>query len=235
LESIVPAAGHPSSVSLVYERLRDEIVRGAQLPGAPLRLHDLATAYGVSMIPIREAFRRLEAEGFVRIVPNKGARVAELSLSEMQDVYRARWLIEEDALRLAFPHITTETLERARWLSQEALRLRLANDPAAHELHREVHASLYQHANSPWLMRMINLMWDHAFRYRLIATEQMPPGIHSREHEEIIDSIAEGDLEGAVVHLRAHIQSSVDAVANAFMESTARDEEEPAPLTFAGE
>ena len=229
----MPAAGHPSSVNVVYERLREEIVRGAQLPGAPLRLHDLANAYGVSMIPIREAFRRLEAEGFVRIVPNKGARVAELSLDEMQDVYRARALIEEDALRLAFPHITAETLERARWLSQEALRLRLANDPAAHEVHHEVHASLYQHANSPWIMRIVNLLWDHAFRYRLIATERMAPGIHSREHEEIIDCIAEGDLERAVELLHAHIQSSVDAVARAFAESATRAEEEPAPISFA--
>jgi DNA-binding GntR family transcriptional regulator len=229
----VPAAGHPSSVTLVYERLRDEIVRGAQPPGAPLRLHELANTYGVSMIPIREAFRRLEAEGFVRIVPNKGARVAELSLDEMQDVYRARFLVEEDVLRLAFPHITRETLERARWLSQEALRLRFAGDPAAHELHREVHASLYEHANSPWLMRVVNLLWDHAFRYRLIATEQLAPGIHSREHEEIIDYIEQGDLEQAVALLHVHIQSSVDAVARAFAESAARAEEESSPLSFA--
>jgi DNA-binding GntR family transcriptional regulator len=181
------------------------------------------------MIPIREAFRRLEAEGFVRIVPNKGARVAELSLDEMQDVYRARFLVEEDALRLAFPHITTETLERARWLSQEALRLRLANDPTAHDLHREMHASLYQHANSPWLMRVIDLLWDHAFRYRLLATEQLPPGVHSREHDQLIDYVAQGELERAVEVLHAHIQSSVDALARTFGVA----EEERAPLSFA--
>jgi DNA-binding GntR family transcriptional regulator len=186
------------------------------------------------MIPIREAFRRLEAEGFVRIVPNKGARVAELSLDEMQDVYRARWLVEEDALRLAFPNITAETLERARWLNQEALRLRHANDPAAHDLHREMHASLYLHANSPWLMRVIDLLWDHAFRYRLLATERMTPGVHSRQHEQIIDYIADGDLESAVELLHVHIQSSVDALARTFAESAALSEEHPAPLSFAG-
>jgi DNA-binding GntR family transcriptional regulator len=229
----VPAAGHPSSVTLVYERLRDEIVRGAQPPGAPLRLHELASAYGVSMIPIREAFRRLEAEGFVRIVPNKGARVAELSLEEMQDVYRARFLVEADALRLAFPHITTETLERARWLSREALRLRHANDPAAHDLHREMHASLYQHANSPWLMRVIDLLWDHAFRYRLLATEQLPPGVHSREHEQLIEYIAQGELEPAIELLNVHIQSSVDALARTFTESAARSEEAQVRLSVA--
>jgi DNA-binding GntR family transcriptional regulator len=229
----VPAAGHPSSVTLVYERLRDEIVRGAQPPGAPLRLHELANAYGVSMIPIREAFRRLEAEGFVRIVPNKGARVAELSLDEMQDVYRARFLVEADALRLAFPHITADTLERARWLNQEALRLRHENDPAAHDLHREMHASLYQHASSPWLMRIIDLLWDHAFRYRILATEQMPPGVHSREHEHLIEYMAQGELDRAVDLLQAHIQSSVDALAKTFAKSSARPEAEHAPLSFA--
>jgi len=186
------------------------------------------------MIPIREAFRRLEAEGFVRIVPNKGARVAELSLDEMQDVYRARFLVEADALRLAFPHITADTLERARWLNQEALRLRHENDPAAHDLHREMHASLYQHASSPWLMRIIDLLWDHAFRYRILATEQMPPGVHSREHEHLIEYIAQGELDRAVDLLQAHIQSSVDALAKTFAKSSARPEEEHVPLSFAG-
>jgi DNA-binding GntR family transcriptional regulator len=185
-----------------------------------LRLHDLAKTHGVSMIPIREALRRLEVEGFVRIIPNKGARVAELSLEEMQDVYRTRFLIEEDALRLAFPHITPETLEQARVLSREALRLRLAGDPAAHDLHRQAHALLYEHSNSPWLMRVFNLLWDHAFRYRLIANEQMPPGLHTEEHEQLIDYIARGDVERAVELLRAHIQSSVDAVTRAFADSS---------------
>jgi DNA-binding GntR family transcriptional regulator len=232
----VSAAGHPSSVTVVYERLRDEIVRGTQPPGAPLRLHDLANAYGVSMIPIREAFRRLEAEGFVRIVPNKGARVAELSIDEMQDVYRARMLVEENALRLAFPHLTMEILEEARQLSREALRLRIANDMRAHDLHREVHASLYRPANSPWLMRVIELLWDHAFRYRLLATERMTPGVHTREHEKIIDFLAQGDLESAVSLLHAHIQKSVDAVTAWLTESAAstETEEEVAPFSFAG-
>jgi DNA-binding GntR family transcriptional regulator len=82
-------------------------------------------------------------------------------------------------------------------------------------------------------MRVIDLLWDHAFRYRILATEQLPIGAHSQEHEQLIEYIAQGELEPAIELLHVHIQSSVDALARTFTESTARPEKERAPFSFA--
>ncbi len=222
------AAGQQSSVSVVYQQLREEIVRGAHPPGSPLRLQDLSHSYGVSMIPIREALRRLEAEGFVRIVPNKGARVAELSFDELVDVYRTRMLVEEDALRLAFLSIDAETLNRAHQLNEQGLSLIYADDLAVHEVHRELHISLYRASNSPWLLRLIDLLWDHCVRYRLLVAGRIAPEIHHREHDQLITFIEQGNLEGAVETLKSHIQSTVKALANTFS-----DEPDSAPVGHA--
>jgi DNA-binding GntR family transcriptional regulator len=168
------------------------------------------------MIPVREALRRLEAEGFVRIVPNKGARVAELSSDELHDVYRARMLIEEDTLRLAFPNIDAATLARARQLNDEGLQFIYADDPAVHEVHRELHVSLYRPANSPWLLRLIELLWDHCFRYRLLVMGRVAPEIHHREHDQLITYIEQGNLESAIDLLKEHIMGTAIALSNAF-------------------
>src|SRR5918994_6286654 len=103
-----------SSVELVYQRTRRAILTGDYPPGSPLRLQELAARSGVSMIPVREALRLLEAEGFVESIPNRGARVAPLSLEDMLDVYRTRIVLEVEALRQAMPNITAPMLHKAR-------------------------------------------------------------------------------------------------------------------------
>ena len=100
----------------VFQVIRTAIVRG-ELPGdMPLRQDEISTALSVSHIPVREAFRQLEAQGLVRIYPNRGAVVTKLSCKELSDVMDTRILLEVGALRLALPHITEEDLARAREL-----------------------------------------------------------------------------------------------------------------------
>ncbi|MGH2532400.1 MAG: GntR family transcriptional regulator [Thermomicrobiales bacterium] len=206
------AADATSSVTQVYQRLREAITRGEYQPGAPLRLQELALAYGVSMIPVREALRRLEAEEFVEIIPNKGARVAPLSAADLHDVYGMRMLIEAEALRLAFPKIDAATLETARHLNarmEDALR---RGDQAAHEAHRALHFALYEPAGSRWLVRLVGILWDHCERYRRLATDHMGADALAAEHTRLFDLVAAGDLDGALAHLRSHIQWTVDVL-----------------------
>ena len=90
----------------VFQVIRTAIVRG-ELPGEmPLRQGEISAALSVSHIPVREAFRQLEAQGLVRIYPNRGAVVTKLSCKELSDVMDTRILLEVGALRSALPHIT---------------------------------------------------------------------------------------------------------------------------------
>ena len=96
--------------------LRDAIIDGEFPPGSPLRHNELTNAFGVSLIPIREAMRKLEVERLVDSTPNKGARVASVSLDDVRDVYQTRIALETEALRRAWPnpvsytHLTLPTI-----------------------------------------------------------------------------------------------------------------------------
>ncbi|MGE3799360.1 MAG: GntR family transcriptional regulator, partial [Thermomicrobiales bacterium] len=155
-----------SSVELVYQRTRRDIVAGELAPGSPLRLQELAARNGVSMIPVREALRLLEAEGFVDILQNKGARVAPLSLQDMQDVYRTRIVLESEALRQAIPHVTPQVIARARTLNAKLGRQKEKTGYVVYEDHRAFHFTLYEPSESRWLLRLISGTWDHTERYR---------------------------------------------------------------------
>src|SRR5215472_15637926 len=105
--------------SLTVEALRERILRGDFPEGAPLRQDALADELGVSRIPVREALRQLEAEGLVTFSPHRGAVVASLSLSEIDELFELRADIECDLMRRAIPRMTAEQLERANTVLDE--------------------------------------------------------------------------------------------------------------------
>src|SRR5580658_3013847 len=102
-----------STPDLVVERLRDDIVSGRLAPGEPLRQDEIARSFGVSHVPIREAFLRLEAERLVEIRPRRGAIVAALSAAELEELNEMRAALECSALRVAAPKLTGGDLQKA--------------------------------------------------------------------------------------------------------------------------
>ncbi len=103
-----PPLKHRTLSSAIVDRLRQEILAGSYPAGSQLRQDALAQAYEVSRIPVREALFQLEAEGFVRIVPHKGAIVSGLSLDEINDVFELRKLLEPRLLVSSVPALTAE-------------------------------------------------------------------------------------------------------------------------------
>jgi DNA-binding GntR family transcriptional regulator len=208
-----------SSVELVYQRTRRAILTGDYSPGSPLRLQELAARSGVSMIPVREALRMLEAEGFVESVPNRGARVAALSMEDMLDVYRTRITLELEALRQAIPNTTPAVLARARRLNKKIVRQFEQRGYAEYEDHRAFHFALYEPSNSKWLMRLIAIVWDHTERYRRQGASKATAEGTRSEHEQIIDCVAARDSTGAHEALRVHLENSVERFTELFREN----------------
>lgn len=207
-----------SSVELVYQRTRHDIVSGDLPPGAPLRLQELAARNGVSMIPVREALRLLEAEGFVDSLPNKGARVASLSLEDMLDVYRTRIVLEAEALRQSIPHMTPQILAKARRLNAKLGRQKERTGYVVYEDHRAFHFTLYEPSGSRWLLRLIGSVWDHTERYRRHVAPRVTSASTVDEHERIISSVEAGDTDAAVTALRNHLEGSVAILTAVFQE-----------------
>lgn len=191
----------------VFQVIRTAIVRG-ELPGdMPLRQDEISTALSVSHIPVREAFRQLEAQGLVRIYPNRGAVVTKLSCKELSDVMDTRILLEVGALRLALPHITEEDLARARELLELFSK---EKDPIkGAELNLKLHFSLYDPCDNRTLLSLIDQMHANVDRYitPFFGKEEISAELYTvDEHSQIISACESKDTELATAILRTHLQ-----------------------------
>ena len=191
----------------VFQVIRTAIVRG-ELPGdMPLRQDEISTALSVSHIPGREAFRQLEAQGLVRIYPNRGAVVTKLSCKELSDVMDTRILLEVGALRLALPHITEEDLARARELLELFSK---EKDPIkGAELNLKLHFSLYDPCDNQTLLSLIDQMHANVDRYIIpfFGKEEVSAELYTvDEHSQIISACESKDTELATAILRTHLQ-----------------------------
>ena len=115
LSAVIAEAGgrHRTATAFVEATLRAAILSGRLAGGTPLRQEDLAAAFGVSRMPVREALRQLEAQALLDFVPHKGAVVTEISAADAADTYAIRMALEPAALTLSIPHLTEVEFGRA--------------------------------------------------------------------------------------------------------------------------
>lgn len=200
----LPPAALRSTSDFIAEALREAIVSG-QLPAATeLRQDDIAARFKVSKIPVREALKRLEAEGLVTFLRNKGAIVADLSPEEIWEYVEIRALLEARAAELAAPRIDEDHLAQAR-AAMESFGAE-TNPSRWGELNWQMHSLLYADANRPVLLAEIRSLYDKVERYvrtLLAVTDEMPKT--QREHEAIIAAFAARDAARAAALTRAHV------------------------------
>jgi DNA-binding GntR family transcriptional regulator len=191
-----------SSPDVVLNQLRSEILKGTRPAGSPLRQDEIARRFGISHIPVREALRRLEAEGLALIRPRRGAAVAELSAAEIEELNEMRVVLEPCALRLAFPRIGTETLNEAGRILD-----RIDRKPSLWgTLNTEFHLALYEPAQRPRLLATIRSLHHNVERYlhqELKVVDNLEES--QREHRELLDTISRGDVEAACRLICKHI------------------------------
>lgn len=206
-----------TQVAAVYHGIREAILDGRYAPGTPLRLRMLVGDHGGSHIPIREALRRLESERLVENIPNRGARVAPLSLDHLDDLYATRIALEVDAVRRALENMTPKDLKRLIRLADELNEAFASGDTErAVEAHRRLHFGIYDLAESEWLNHLISILWNQSDRYRSLATPRRSLVEISAEHRAIIDGLARGDADAAGESLRLHLGHTASVVRESF-------------------
>ncbi len=203
-----------SAVERVYRDIRASIISGEYEPGSPLRLQDLTDAHGVSLIPIREALRRLEAERLVDATPNKGARVADISVADVEDAYATRIILEEEAIRRGWSSLLQMDLSGLWEVREEMLNAYARQEYArASAAHRQLHVSLYAAARSEWLGHLIELLWSHTERCRRVALSLRPSLDPQTDlHGELLDAVSRGDLDDALDSLRRDLSRTAELV-----------------------
>ncbi len=190
---------HQTTQESVAVRLRHLILSRELRPGERLVQSELAEQLGVSRTPIREALHRLESDGLVKLSPNKGASVADLSTSELEDIYSIRIAIEGYGAYLAAQSITNEDLERLEALVRRMRELFEQGDRwQLLEVNRSFYAVLYAIANRPRLFDLIMKHLDLAELYRRMAFA-MDSYYRSAiiDQEELLNALRRHDPEEA--------------------------------------
>ncbi len=198
------------------ERLREAIILGELTPGTPLRLEDLAHSLGMSISPIREAVRQLEALGLAEHVPHHGAKVMGLDVEELRELFSIRLALETMAVRRAAELFEPADSARARAQLAAFDAARHSNDiRAAVRAHTAFHFALYEAARSAWLLRLIRPAWDSCERYRpvLLAAKGALQDRHEELDVELLEACAAHDPDRAATALRNHLELATDIYA----------------------
>jgi DNA-binding GntR family transcriptional regulator len=196
-----------SKSDVIAAYVRDLIITGQVEANSPLRQRDLAERFGVSPTPVREALRRLEAEGLVKYDLHRGATVIDGSFAPNEENYWVRAVLEPFAARLAATRVTDEELAALDALHEQLCREpetggSINTDAAYHGLNRSFHFGIYEAARSPLLLALIRLLWQ--------SFPLGPATVQSREdslacHEAILEALHRHDADAAELHTRRHI------------------------------
>lgn len=201
---------------VVFNTLRQAILKGDLKPGERLMEIQLATKLGVSRTPVREAIRKLELEGLVLMVPRKGAEVAQITEKSMVDVLEIRRALEELAVRLACERMTPEgleTLKQAEERFEEVLGKEDITTVAGADV--EFHDTILRATDNQKLIQLLSQFREQMYRYRVeyLKREECHPQV-IKEHQDIIQTIENRNKDEAAEYICNHIDSQVKAVAD---------------------
>lgn len=200
-----PADPPAESIAMRISReLADRIVAGQIAAGTRLRQDHIAEDFGTSHVPVREAFRRLEAQGLVESEPRRGVRVSGFSLDEVREIAEMRAALEVLALRHAAPHLTRAILDQA----EEATR---AGDHAGdvqawEEANRHFHRLILTPCGMPRLLRAIDDLQTASARFLFAGWRAEWETPTDRDHRAILAALRADDLNGATAVLARHVQ-----------------------------
>ncbi len=197
-----------------YRRLRDAIVTG-QLPGGTrLSERSLAAGLGVSAQPVREALRRLEAEGMVATAPRRGTVVVEFTAERLTDMSRIRVALEGVAAALAAQHATEAELNALEALLARIRRAAREGDTeAVAEANARFHARVHEASRNTFLVRCIDALraFEHFGRIRALASSESEPPRSLREHGALLAALRSRDPGRAEACMRDHVQRALIA------------------------
>lgn len=206
--------GYRTLAEKAFDTLHAAIISGRLRPGTRLPIEELAELLEMSPMPIREAVRRLDAAGLVENVPHRGARVTELSIADLTEVYEARLALEVRAIRRAAEHFTDAHVAEAR-RCLEQLNAAAEMSAATSEAHTRFHFALYDAAGSAWLERLIWPVWETSERYCIELPNPRRLADGAIEHEEILAACEARDPDRAAIALHDHLVTTANELAAA--------------------
>ena len=199
---------------VAWIEIREQILNGQLSPGETVGLKEQAERLGISIMPVRDAVKRLQHEGLVVQVQQREAYVAPLSLEDMEDVYGVRAALESLAIERACRHFNQEHFDQlSRILDAFTTAYENGDVRTGREYHRRFHLYLYALAGSPTLDRLIPPLIDTTERYRAFS-QSLRGSVRQRreEHQSLLQVCLSGDAESARTLLASHLLRTVEDV-----------------------
>lgn len=198
--------GKPTSETLagrISRILSDRIISGEIAPGNRLRQDHIAAEFGASHVPVREAFRELQAQGLAESLPRRGFRVTQFDLAELREVAEMRAALESLALRHAAPNITGAILLQA----EEVIRRGDAADNVREweAANRRFHRVILEPCRMPRLLRTIDDLQAASARFLFAAWQRAWEGRTDHDHRAILDALRRKQTDLACATLARHV------------------------------
>jgi DNA-binding GntR family transcriptional regulator len=214
----------------VFEGIKEMILDNTYTPGEVLQIDRLSDEFGVSSTPIREALIRLEGYGLVTLIPNKGARVTEITVEDIRNTWEMRTILEPYAARVT---ADIEGLD-SEWKSLREGFVEILN--GNHNLERYIdgdirlHTLLYEHLHNPFLRETVERVRQLSMRMRYFpeGVDQIKESVITTvtgEHLEIVDALLAHDADRSSEAVRVHIQHGLERTLEC-VERAATEEEE---------
>ena len=199
---------------VVYNTLREAILKGELKPGERLMELQLASKLGVSRTPIREAIRMLELEGLAVTIPRKGAEVAKMTVKDMEDVLEVREALDELAAKIACNKITEEQLQALSQVKDAFEESTKTTDIKQIAMYDEkFHDVIYESTGNVRLVNLLNNLREQIYRYRVeyLKNVEVYPRL-IEEHETILKALQDRNQELVVEAMRDHVENQATAV-----------------------
>jgi len=203
-----PMEKHLTLREKILENIRDAIVSGSLKAGSRVSEPELADRYGISRTPIREAFRQLESEGYLTVIPRRGAIVSELSPKDVEEFYAIKSIMEGYAARCACEKLHVKELDRLQAINNKLADLARAGDiKHFFKIHNDFHELFIKAADNEKLHELIAGLVTKFQRLRF--TSLSLPGrmeVSVQEHEKIIDAFRKKDADLAETLVRKNAE-----------------------------
>src|SRR3954447_24162830 len=197
----------------VYEVLRERIADGEIERGSRLHQEDLASEFGVSRTPVREALRRLAAEGLVDLFANRGARVATATDEQLRSSYETRLVVEPGAARVAAERRLPDAIAAMKAALREEEKA--GRSSSKHfRANRDFHLAIVRGTGNPQLVQFMEHVWIERIGATLYETRLDPKGLGKdhQAHKSIAKAIEKGDGERAETLTRGHLTRAMELI-----------------------
>ena len=197
----------------IFMKLKEEILNGTLKPGQRLQQVELSRKYDVSRAPVRDALRKLEAEGLVTI-NRKGVQVSSLDLGELRELYQIREVLEDLAARKAFPFISDEDLTALTDLAEKMEKASREGDLSSwRKFDFKFHIDSYKPGNGPIILKIITGLWDSSYQFGTVY--YLPPENikrSERKHRAQLAALAARDSKLYRRLVKKHLKEIADGI-----------------------